>query len=305
MLKAFLDSRHAEETAFWEGYFSLQSFEYLVRSFRYDPIRPLFERYCRDALVLEGGCGLGNYVTCLEALGARVVGLDFSTRMLSEFKRLRPGSRLIAGDVCALPFGGQTFDVYYSGGVMEHFESGPDAGLAEAHRVLRPGGVFLCSVPYENPIRRALGRRGADRHGMVLHAIAHEGATPPPPGHSFFQYFYRAEEFRNALRKHGFDILTEQPYSLWRGLTDIGVLGWLDRLYARRATARATPSPPGGAPAPVAIAAAPTVGRRSSAKDFAKWLIFAEDRTVPVLGRAVGTLCELGANMRMYVCRSR
>ena len=123
MLKAFLDSRHAEDVAFWEKYFSVQSFEYLVRSFDCDPIRPLIERYCSGgALVLEGGCGLGNYVACLRRIGSRPVGLDFGFSMLSEFKRIEPASLLTAGDVSALPFRDGVFDVYYSGGVVEHFE---------------------------------------------------------------------------------------------------------------------------------------------------------------------------------------
>src|SRR3972149_4811556 len=42
-------------------------------------------------------------------------------------------------------------------GVVEHGPGAPDAILAEAARVLAPGGVLLLSVPYRNGLRRLLG----------------------------------------------------------------------------------------------------------------------------------------------------
>ena len=299
MLKAFMDTKHAEETAFWEQYFSPQSFEYLVRSFECDPLKPLFERYCAaGALVLEGGCGLGNYVSSLQRMGRRPVGLDFAVSMLSKFKVIDPSSWLAAGDVCRLPFGSGVFDVYYSGGVMEHFEAGPSAGLSEAHRVLRPGGVFLVSVPYENPLRRLMARVRSATGATRLQTAAREAVTSAPEGYSFFQYFYRAGEFRARLLSHGFTIIREQPYSLWRGLTDLAPFRWLDTRYSQQAERRQAAE--GSAPAP--SSASNGIGRRSL-KETVKRIMFAEDRSIPGFGALVGVGCEMAANMRMYVCR--
>jgi len=306
MLKAFLDSRHAEDVAFWEKYFSVQSFEYLVRSFDCDPIRPLIERYCSGgALVLEGGCGLGNYVACLRRIGSRPVGLDFGFSMLSEFKRIEPASLLTAGDVSALPFRDGVFDVYYSGGVVEHFEGGPGCALAEAHRVLKRGGIFLVSVPYENLIRRVRAPVNGEGRGFVVRPVAREERGPAPPGSTFFQYFYRPEEFRRALEQHRFEVVEELPYSLWRGLTDIGLFRWVDDLYAGRRSGAGdfkSAALPSLSASPIGArgASAPFLAR---AKAALKWLIFAEDRSVPGLGAAIAVLCALAANMRMYVCR--
>jgi SAM-dependent methyltransferase len=299
MLKSFVKAQGSQEVSFWEEYFSAQSFDYLVESFTTDPLRPLFEKYCSGgARVLEGGCGLGNYLPCLRALGATPIGLDFGVEMLARVRQRDPRTPLTAGDVCALPFLDASLDVYYSGGVMEHFEGGPSVGIAEAHRVLRPGGTFLVSVPFENPIRRVLARWQPVRNGLVTTIVDREETGNAPAGQSFFQYFYRGPEFRRHLEAHGFVVVAEQPYSLWRGLTDLRPFRWLDDLYSGRSSEGPTPAfRPGGAPAKA------PARQRSLLKQRLKYWIFAEDRAVPAFGALVSAGCELGANMRMYVCR--
>jgi SAM-dependent methyltransferase len=296
MLKSFLRARGSQEVSFWEEYFSAQSYDYLVGSFPSDPIRPLFERYCADgARVLEGGCGLGNYLLCLRNLGARPIGLDFGVDMLKAVRRREPATPLAAGDVGALPFHDGSFDVYYSGGVMEHFENGPGPLIREAHRVLKQGGILLTSVPYENAIRHRRARTRGEHNGLVTQIVDAERSSEPPAGHAFFQYFYRAPEFRQQLVNNGFEVMGEQPYSMWGGLTELAFFQWVNNLYAGRAPVDRTRVGGGGEQ--------PRTWSSPAWKSRLKHLMFAEDRTIPMLGRIVSVGCELAANMRMYICR--
>ena len=51
----------------------------------------------------------------------------------------------VQGDVRALPFADDSFDLILSGGLLEHFED-PKPVLSEMVRVIRPGGTFYADV---------------------------------------------------------------------------------------------------------------------------------------------------------------
>ena len=93
--------------------------------------------------VLDVGCGPGNGLRAATARGATAIGLDPSPTMLALAARRAPGALLLPASVEAIPLPGDTVDVAWAVGSYHHW---PDtaAGLAELHRVLRPGGrVFV------------------------------------------------------------------------------------------------------------------------------------------------------------------
>lgn len=106
---------------------------------------------------VELGCGGGQGSVGTADLGAEtVVGIDFSGEQLRHARQLRDfydvDVEFVQGDVTNLPFAADRFDVASSEAVFQMAEH-LDEALAEAHRVLRPGGVFVISVPhplYEN-----------------------------------------------------------------------------------------------------------------------------------------------------------
>lgn len=103
---------------------------------------------------LEAGCGRGRFVLPYARAGAFAIGVDYSPRLAAAVKttlrteRLKNGSSL-AGDLLALPFCEASLDLYSSFGVYEHFRKEQQERLvAEAFRVLKPGGVVYIDVPH-------------------------------------------------------------------------------------------------------------------------------------------------------------
>ncbi len=94
--------------------------------------------------VLDLGCRAGA-VSRHFLDGNEVVGLDVDRAALAKAAAL--GIETVVGDVEApLPFPDASFDAVVAGELLEHLRD-PAALVAEATRVLRPGGVLAGSVP--------------------------------------------------------------------------------------------------------------------------------------------------------------
>ena len=112
-------------------------------------------------LVLDVATGTGNTAFALAPYVRRVIGLDITPEMLEQARRLTAERGIknvdwVLGDVAALPFQDDTFDLYTVRAAPHHF---PDlrAFLDEAFRVLKPDrdAVFIdCAPP--SPARDVL-----------------------------------------------------------------------------------------------------------------------------------------------------
>ncbi len=98
------------------------------------------------SLVLDAGCGTGNFCLKLARQGYRVTGVDLAEEMLAAAKVKAAASGLPIDfrlmDVTALTYPDCHFDAVFS---MAMFEFIPDPGAAfrELFRVLRPGGLLF------------------------------------------------------------------------------------------------------------------------------------------------------------------
>jgi SAM-dependent methyltransferase len=106
---------------------------------------PLFQAAIgRGKRVLDLGCRSGA-LTRHFLEGNSVVGLDVDAAALEKARAL--GIEPVQADVEEpLPFDDASFDAVVAGELLEHLRF-PDALVAEARRVLRPGGVLVGSVP--------------------------------------------------------------------------------------------------------------------------------------------------------------
>jgi demethylmenaquinone methyltransferase/2-methoxy-6-polyprenyl-1,4-benzoquinol methylase len=89
--------------------------------------------------VLDACCGTGDLAVEAERRGGRVVGLDFSPRMLERARRKSGAIEWVQGDALALPFADGEFDAATVGFGVRNL-SDLEAGVRELARVLRPGG---------------------------------------------------------------------------------------------------------------------------------------------------------------------
>ena len=102
----------------------------------------------RGTDVLDLACGTGYFAAWLARRGARVVGIDLSIEQLVSARRCQaaygPAFPLVQADAEGIPLATARFDLV----VSEHGAAAwcePQRWVAEASRVLRPGGrlVFL------------------------------------------------------------------------------------------------------------------------------------------------------------------
>jgi ubiquinone/menaquinone biosynthesis C-methylase UbiE len=151
-----------------------------------------------DALQLHAGqtlldvaCGPGYLAAAAAQRGAAVTGLDFSGPMVVLAQQRHPQVQFREGDAQALPFSDASFDAVAMNYGLLHLDQ-PQHALAEAARVLKPGGrcgfTVWAAPPQTAAFRIVLG--AVERHGRSDVAL--------PPGPPFFRYS-DAETAKRAL----------------------------------------------------------------------------------------------------------
>lgn len=96
--------------------------------------------------VLDAGAGAGDQSRYMRKLGADVVSIDLSEaiHVVAGKLRLHPGWVGVQGDVTALPFADDHFDIVYCEGVIQHTRDSV-ATIRELRRVTRAGGRILAT----------------------------------------------------------------------------------------------------------------------------------------------------------------
>jgi SAM-dependent methyltransferase len=109
---------------------------------------------------LEIGAGLGEHLDSEPDFArAGYVACELRPEMADRIQARHPDIEVIAADCQRrMPFDGRTFDRVLAIHVLEHLPDLP-AALAEARRLLRPGGRFVVVIPCEGGFAYSLGRR--------------------------------------------------------------------------------------------------------------------------------------------------
>lgn len=156
--------------------------------------------------LLDVACGTGELAAVAHWRGAHVTGVDLAGAMLARSRERLPHEvELREGDAQALPFADASFDAVTLAFVLGHLAD-PQQGLAEARRVLAPGGRM--AFAWWREFEYAVAFR------VVLGAIREHGRldVPLPAGPPFDQFSSR-DACEKALANAGFVDLTvqEQP----------------------------------------------------------------------------------------------
>ena len=163
--------------------------------------------------VVDVGCGTGDLAfACADVAGSRVLGIDFAVPMLTHARRKARerdarGVSFALADATRLPLPDRSVDVCCSAFVVRNIP-GLDAALAEAYRVLRPGGrIGVLEMPRLErgallPLIRLHFGRLVPLVGRLVsgHASAYR-YLPVSVDH-----FLTAPEFSQALRRAGFKV---------------------------------------------------------------------------------------------------
>lgn len=104
------------------------------------------------ARLLDLGCAYGFLVREAREAGLRAVGVDASRFAIAQASACAPdvAGRLLVAHAERLPFADASFDVVTAFDVLEHVPH-PELLIAEAARVLRPGGLLVGATP--DPLR--------------------------------------------------------------------------------------------------------------------------------------------------------
>jgi SAM-dependent methyltransferase len=116
--------------------------------------------------ILDAGCGAGFTMGWLRSqYGGFPVGIDCNWSSM-VFCRKRGESSLVFGDVAALPFEADAFDLIASFDVLSEVghAGARAAALRNFHRVLKPGGKLILRLPAYEWLRSAHDAAVSTRH---------------------------------------------------------------------------------------------------------------------------------------------
>ena len=110
-------------------------------------VKELIRLFKGRKTIINIGCGSGRWSLPFLKLGFVVTNFDISQHALNVTKERTSHfeTNYVRGNVYALPFKDNFFDIVMSFGLLEHFMDVVDP-ISEMVRILKPGGLFLSDV---------------------------------------------------------------------------------------------------------------------------------------------------------------
>lgn len=183
----------------------------------------------RDKVVLDVGCGAGGKTMYYASLGAeRVVGMDIVAHYKEDSEALArelgftDKFEFVLGDAGHTGFPDNTFDTIIMNDAMEHVAR-PDEILAEARRILKPGGRLYVNFP---PIHHPFGAHLQDLIGIPwVHLLFSEATLVDA-------YKQLCEKVPDGADRVAFRISTNEQGKEYFSYINHMTIKWFHRLQA-------------------------------------------------------------------------
>ena len=189
--------------------------------FRKNPISALyaFLPYLKaDAVVLEAGCGNGRNLAEIAKHCRQAYGIDSSQQMVLQARK-KLGERkgevkespitLLQADIRKLPFPDEMFDAVFCLAVLHHIKPREQGkALRELARVLKSGGLLLCSVwNKKHPKLVSLGK-ASGKPALKSASPGEMVAWTKKSGKEGdrYYYFFELDELGKKAAREGFSV---------------------------------------------------------------------------------------------------
>lgn len=208
---------------------------------REDCMTDIFLKYFpKEGKILDGGCGIGQHVLAYRDMGYEIEGIDFSDEAIEKITKFYSKAPCKKGNILKIEAADSSYDCYYSLGVIEHFEEGPQAAIKEARRILKDGGIFMVNVPYENLFRaikfnilnfmRKLTKQSYIKTCVGFIQKVNTYFTPEKKycNMEFHEYICNKREILKELESNGFKVIYSTPCSMIWGMLE---LPFMNKIY--------------------------------------------------------------------------
>ena len=205
------NDRYNSTRATWETIWDGASIEVELEAVQSARAQETLQAYLpylsKEDVHIEAGSGLSAVVIALRQMGYDAHGLDYAVNALVESQRYDASLPLVAGDIHHLPYADNTFGSYLSFGVLEHFEHGMQPALREAHRILKPGGILVLTIPYPNVVYQLV---------QLKRKLSGQSQLTDD---EFYESTYTRQQLIDNVTQANFEIVSIQPtshaFTLW------------------------------------------------------------------------------------------
>lgn len=202
-----------------ETFYSAEGYEFNRHSQEHRA-REIVRKYFQADIgrFIDIGCGTGYLLSKIQSSTRwGVFGVELSGKACAFARDSLRLKNIANSDLASANYESNFFDIVHVSEVLEHVPD-PVAFLKECRRILKPGGLFLLSLPNGE----------SDRQGL----IDYWSLNRKPPGHaSGHIYFFSPASLEFLMELTGFKITQSESYAFKQGLRSLGLWpkrkGWM------------------------------------------------------------------------------